>query len=1001
MSTLRFTIRSRASAALGLGFALAFGVDCATPESDSADVAGTTPERTNDIAAVRARFPDVIRPADVTLTPQADGFSVGLPDRVLGRVVLPKQAPGATHISHASGLRVEVALEGASEVDAEFDDGVVFYAGGAPGGGDLILRPSRTGFEDHVVFWARPAVSELAYTVKLERVRALRLVSGRLEVIDASGTPRVRVEPPYVIDARGERHLAALSVDGCPIDEDPRPPMDRELRELGNESPTCRLRVRWSADLEAPLLVDPEWRFSAALSNARTHHTATSLPQAGDLACILLVGGFDQVGNAVAETEKFCRNVVTGVETVSIGPSLGTARGWHTATLVGGKVLITGGTTSLTSTSGLSSAELYDPATDQLAPLPSMAAGRYGHTATELPSNRVLVAGGDGATPSTAQVFDAAAGTFGATISMNASRRFHTAALFDTDRVLIAGGDSGVFDAVALSSAEQFTPSESFVSIGGNMTANRAYATATTLLPSGDVLIVGGTNLKGFFSPTADRFIWNQATQTGSFFAQPVVLQSGRAGHTATALVGEGKVLIAGGFNATGILAQTEVFDIPSGVSQLGTQMAEPRNFHAAALQLGVDRPIVFGGGRSAAGVAQFPAVVSYEVFVRSNGEACDTDGECASQHCFKKGGPGICCEEACNGACESCRAADTGQTAGECNQVNDFYAVTAVCANEAEFALVCIAGTVSVDNTTVTLCGGYACNDDNTACLTTCTPGAGEGDVGLGCGDDFYCQGTKCLEQKPQGETCATDKECQTGQCADGYCCNTNCGEQCEACDVDGSEGVCVQVPSGPPHGSRPACAGEGTECEGTCGSNPTQCDYEQKSCGAFVCAEGVENGGTCSIETEGECTPSTKSCDAFACDEAGERCFTTCTDTEQCAAGAICRTDGSCAAVSSAECDGAILVEPNGNPVDCSPFICSGAACLTRCVSVDDCVAGKVCDEAGACIDPPPDPEPPADCAARPLSTREAPPAPYGLAALIGLAWVCRRSTRKGVRA
>lgn len=994
MSKLRFAFEGHARAALSLGLTITFVPACGTSEREQAGL--QLAERASDLATVRARFPGDIGPGSgLELTRDGDAIHVG----GARGLALPRLAQGTTTIRHPSGLQIDIALEGASAAEAKVDDGIVFFDGGAPGGGDLIVRPTRTGFEDYAVYWERPAAAELAYSVRLQRARALRLVSDRLEILDADGLARVRVEPPYVVDARGARHEATLAVEGCPVDEDPRAPTGRALRELDTESPVCRVVVRWSAELEAPLLVDPEWRFSAALSTPRTHHTATALPIAGDLACILLVGGFDQLGNAVADTEKFCRNVLTGAETVTIGPSLGVARGWHTATLVNDKIVIAGGTSGLLSTTGLASVEIYDPATDLITPLPAMAAGRFGHTATALPGDRVLLAGGDGATPSTAQVFDAATSTFGPSVNMNASRRFHTAALFATDRVLIAGGDSGVFDAVSLSTAEQFTPGGTFQPISSTMTANRAYATATTLLPSGDVLIVGGTNLKGFFSPTADRFIWDAVTQTGSFFAQPVVLQSGRAGHTATALVGEGTVLIAGGFNATGVLSQTEVFIIPSGSSQLGTQMEEPRNFHAAALQLGVDRPIVFGGGRSAAGVAQFPAVVSYEVFVRSNGEACDTDGECASQHCFKKDGPGICCDESCNGACESCRTADTGQTSGECNQVNDGYAVTAVCANEAEFALVCIAGTVSVDNTTVTLCEGYACNDDNTACLTACTPGAGEGDVGVGCGDDFYCQGAKCLERKLQGDTCVADKECQTGQCADGYCCNTNCGQQCEACDVAGSEGVCVQVPSGAPHGQRPACAGAGTECEGTCGSNPTKCDYEQTSCGDSVCADGVESGGTCSTETEGTCTPSTTGCDTFACDEAGERCITLCTDTTQCAAGAICRADGACVAVSSAECDGATLVEPNGNPVDCSPFLCKSAACLTRCISVDDCVSGKVCDASGACVDPPPDPEPPSDCAFRTTEGQEA-PAPLGLFALAGVAWLRRRALRSGAR-
>lgn len=928
---------------------------------------------------------------------------VAYPGRSSRTVVLSRVASGVTEIAHApSGVRVEISLAGSTAAQAEIHDGYVMYPGGAPEGGDLLQRPSPRGLEDYAVFWSRPAAPELRYELGLVGARALREWGGYLEVLDGVGAPRLRIEPPWVVDGRGVRHGASIAVEGCPVDTDPRVPWRRSLNELGAKT-SCKLVVRWAADLEAPLLVDPEWVFADDMVSPRTHHTATSLPS-GD---IFVAGGFDAAQAAVAQTEIFCPDDVCGAEgAFTVGPTLLAARGSHTATLVGGKVLLTGGASSYATSGGLASAELYDPAQappNDIVSVPALSTPRVGHTATLLPSGTtVLVAGGDAASPSTAEVFDATTATFGPALTMNARRRFHVAALAGNNHVLLAGGDSGIPNTVALSTAELYDPvNAEFHPIPNTMTANRAYATATPL-SDGTVLIVGGTNLQGAYSPTADLF--TPMADSGTFATQAIVLQVGRAGHTATPLVGQSTILIAGGYNPSqvadgGVLRATEIFVLGQLSSQLASDLQEPHNFHTALVQPS-GRPVVMGGGKlgtvnaPGSGAVLVTSAFRAEILLRSNGDPCDSNAECASGNCYDlSGGTGVCCNEACEGDCESCRAVETNGVEGTCSSVVDDFPIKTQCVNEVAFSLVCVNGTVSIQGGQVDLCDGYACNAAGDACLTTCS-------LDADCGQGHYCAGQSCALKKNQGDSCDASNECLTGPCTDGYCCNSACGGQCEACDVSGSEGVCVQVPSGAPHGARPACEGAGTECEGTCGTNPTKCDYAQVSCGASTCTNGTESGGTCSIEEEGVCTPSTRSCEAYACDTAGERCFTACTDTEQCASGAICRSDDTCAAVSSAECDDSILVEPNGNTIDCAPFRCDGAGCLSRCVSIDDCVAGKVCDESGACIDPPPDPEPPADCSARPISSSTEAPSAALLLAIAALVSRGRRSVRKGGR-
>ena len=85
--------------------------------------------------------------------------------------------------------------------------------------------------------------------------------------------------------------------------------------------------------------------------------------------------------------------------------SLATARQAHTATLLpSGKVLVAGGENN--SGSGpLASAELYDPATNAWSAAGSLATARRSHTATLLPSGKVLTAGGYNGSISRARSF--------------------------------------------------------------------------------------------------------------------------------------------------------------------------------------------------------------------------------------------------------------------------------------------------------------------------------------------------------------------------------------------------------------------------------------------------------------------------------------------------------------------------------------------------------------------------------------------------------------------
>ena len=161
-------------------------------------------------------------------------------------------------------------------------------------------------------------------------------------------------------------------------------------------------------------------------------------------------GALTSTSDPVATAEVY--DPATGIFTLT--HAMATAREQHTATLLAdGRVLIVGGTTS-TGTGDLqptATAEVYDPSTGSFSVTGSMAEARTYHTATLLPSGKVLVAGGDDEN-STAEVYDPATGSFSIIGGMEIARSGHTATLLPDGSVLFAGG--GVF--AGLASAELY-----------------------------------------------------------------------------------------------------------------------------------------------------------------------------------------------------------------------------------------------------------------------------------------------------------------------------------------------------------------------------------------------------------------------------------------------------------------------------------------------------------------------------------------------------------------
>jgi hypothetical protein len=172
--------------------------------------------------------------------------------------------------------------------------------------------------------------------------------------------------------------------------------------------------------------------------------------------------------------------------------------------------------------------------------------------------------------------------------------------------------------------------------------------------------------------------------------------------------------------------------------------------------------------------------------------------------------------------------------------------------------------------------------------CPSTCSSDAQ-------CGAAGYCAGTTCQAKRARGQSCTAARECSSGFCVDGFCCNAACGELCRSCAVAGSLGSCVPVPDG--SDPRAVCTVEpasGCRQDGFCdGRGACRFHLPGTTCGSASCGAGIESPApTCN--GAGSCVPPVgRACGAYLC--AGTLCGSTCITALQCAAGHAC-TGGRC---------------------------------------------------------------------------------------------------------
>jgi hypothetical protein len=309
------------------------------------------------------------------------------------------------------------------------------------------------------------------------------------------------------------------------------------------------------AGTQASLFDPATRRFTALTAHPkvdRVHASATLLGNGK----VLIVGGLDPNGVTPLGLTAEIFDPATSTFTATASPAVPRA-------LCGLVTLANGNALAVGNDSNDNTAEIYDQTAGTWSPAGTLVVGQVLPSLIALANNTVLVIGGG---TSDVELFDptanSGAGGFTTLTPLSQERAQPVTAVLQDGRVLVAGGDIA---GAPTASAEVYDPAgTTTVGAGsvpgldvavGNMTAARAQFITATTLGSGKVLLAGGVDASNL--PVGGLEIFDP---TSLAFTTPGPLATPRASQSAT-LLPNGKVLLAGGVDSTGTaLMSTELF---------------------------------------------------------------------------------------------------------------------------------------------------------------------------------------------------------------------------------------------------------------------------------------------------------------------------------------------------------------------------------------------------------------------------------------------------------
>ncbi|WP_437962639.1 kelch repeat-containing protein (plasmid) [Sorangium sp. So ce119] len=610
----------------------------------------------------------------------------------------------------------------------------------------------------------------------------------------------------------------------------------------------------------APSVSLGPWVMAAPMNVARAGHTATRLLDGK----VLVAGGLSmQTWQRPDEALSSAVLYDPATDTWTAAASMGTGRVHHEATLLAsGDVFVRGGHSGLPP---VAAAEIYRHSLDLWTAVPPEPTPRIASRITPLAGGRVLVTGGVTEPPysplSSCAIYDPALDLWTAARSMSHTQGHHAAAPLPDGKVLAIGEGT--------TQPEIYDPATDTWTPGAPVPA-AVWRPDAALLPGGEILVTGGL----YDGSSLVAQVYTPAT--GAWADVPGRSWEPRIGVTdqRTVLLPHGRALVTGGMVVdspacgtatcwetappvyTFFYRSTEAYDPAIHAWAPGPDMAVGRGAHTATLLL--DGTVLVTGGYGWADDAlQFYAHDSVErltvaVVAGAPGAPCGSSLDCGGRSCVD----GVCCDRPCAGACEACSVAAGAAQDGVCSPLT-----------------------------------GPAC-DDGDACTAADTCQAGRC-AGAPAGDGAPCD---------DGDACTASDTCQAGRCAgapagDGAPCDD--GDACtrtDACEA----GRCV--------GADPiACAGADACQTPSCDPATGQC-LRALSPGGTPCSDGDActqgdacQGGACVPGAPVVCEASAQ-CMASACDAATGACVESahpdglpCDDRDLCTLGDACQA-GAC---------------------------------------------------------------------------------------------------------
>jgi hypothetical protein len=568
-SMASYAARTALGAITALGIATYPACQTASPGED-----GESLDATHHLGQLRAAF-RITQVPDGDLVPViGDSIAAGYEQRGAALhmtnpaaaeldLALPVTADGARHLT-SGGVTIAARLR-AAPASAEIADGYVVYRAALGERTSIIEQVRPDGVEDFFHFPARPASEALAFDVDLEAgVGGLRLVANTLEILDAAGIPRLRVNPPIAVGADGAAVAAKLGIAGCAVDTSPAIP-SRVRTPPGARS--CQLHLSWSG-VTYPALVDPSWVTTGTMAFARPYPASSTVI---DDHHVLVTGGYNAATGALNSAEIW--DASTGAWTVT--GSMTDRRYLHQQVLLGtGKVLATGGYDGVAPY--VAASEEYDPSTGTWSHRTVMANAR-GDFPLVVVAGAPVVLGGFGPAGALAacEKYDPIAHTWAPFATMATPRGGAAAASNGPNAFLVSGGQNG---SGWLNSSELYSTAAGTFWAGATMLGKRAYHTANPVTGNPRVLITGGSDGFGYLKTAEVYYGSFTFPQPGSWSAISDMSMP-RIRHQAVNL-SPGRVMVCGGLQTT-TLANTktcETFDTFPFTWSADCDMTTPRD---------------------------------------------------------------------------------------------------------------------------------------------------------------------------------------------------------------------------------------------------------------------------------------------------------------------------------------------------------------------------------------------------------------------------------------